>query len=201
MTAHDQHATSERGLHDQHKKSHKKTDSMCIMPTRIFLTEEEANIPPPPHLTDNDIVNLFRDAAMQAEANREHSSSDSESESESDSFVLLDHPPRFIHNRFLYDISDESESEEEEEVQMLTPDMERRVTRNGTVNLLNKIKSMLRFMRVDVHTMENNGVTAHTAAMRTRIEDIEMMIDRFEDSNIIRRRLFQNNTYNVEGEE
>lgn len=86
---------------------------------------------------------------------------------------------------------DESEPVGSDDSTMNT-EQEREVGVNGLIILLNNIKATLRFMRVDIHRLEDIEINAITTAMHLRIEDIETMIDRFEDTNIVRRNLFNN---------
>ena len=65
----------------------------------------------------------------------------------------------------------------------LDADQRRIVTRNATTVLLRNMQAYLRFMRVDVCAVENQiGRTARVVAMGTRIEEMERMIEVFEDS-------------------
>lgn len=94
----------------------------------------------------------------------------------------------------LYSDSDsDMDSDTDEDVDDLNEEQRRIVVRNATAILLRNMQAHLRFMRVDVHRIEEEtGRTARIAAMDTRIADMERMIEAFEDNNIIgmRRNLF-----------
>lgn len=96
----------------------------------------------------------------------------------------------------LLDLEEESDSDSEmsdADTVDLDDEQRRIVIRNATAILLRNMQAHLRFMRVDVHRIEEEtGRTARIAAMDTRIADMERMIEAFEDNNIIgmRRNLF-----------
>lgn len=167
---HDQHATDEIEKPKLIHRSHKRSESMCNQPDNM----------PPPMMSNQLIAGILRDISERMEPDTE----------EEEDEVMQPGAVDMV-NRFIY-LSDDSETEEEDEPEPLTDDQIRIVTRNATTALLSNIKATLRFMRVDVHNQEAAaGVTATTASMRTRIEDMETMIDRFEDNTLINpRRLF-----------
>lgn len=145
---------------------------MCIPPThpsKIMDEHEIANI--------LNAIDAERDAEREEEANLLHHAGD---------------PSQFVY--FDYESSDDDEDEEEEEEDTPPAIVEddvviARVVRNATCVLLSNIKATLRFMRIDVHNIEDiYGPTHRTAAMRIRLEDMESMIDNFEDVAIINPR-------------
>lgn len=98
------------------------------------------------------------------------------------------------------DIDIEEEEEEEEEggdddpIANLTEDQIRIITRNATSRLLSNLRASIRFMRVDINRLTHTEPTATTAAVNYRMEDMERMIEAFEDNAIIRfqpRNLFE----------
>lgn len=98
----------------------------------------------------------------------------------------------------LLDLDSDSDSDSEmndADTVDLDDEQRRIVIRNATTVLIRNMQAHLRFQRVDLSRIESDtGRTALVVAMETRIQDMERMIEAFEDSGIINlhaRRLFQ----------
>lgn len=167
------------------KKGHKKTESMCIMPTPIYLVEDASTMAPPPHLTNNDINGLLRDANRAAD--------ESSLSSDEEDMILVApriHPNRHLFEpdaayRFHYDIEEEEDEEEDEEetddestIPPPPPPEEDTSSYNALFLLLGNLKQILRFMRVDVENLPHHN---RVVSMRVRVENMEALIDDFED--------------------
>lgn len=155
------------------------------MPTPIYLVEDESTMPPPPQLTNNDINGLIRDANAAAD--------ESSLSSDEEDMILV--PPRAVPNpnrllfepnaayRFHYDIDEDEEEEEEEADEESTvppppPPEEDTSSYNALFLLLGNLKQTLRFMRVDIENLPHHN---RVVSMRVRVENMEMLIDDFED--------------------
>lgn len=108
-------------------------------------------------------------------------------------------PMRPIEEVSLLDLDSDSDSDEDSEMSDadtvdLDDEQRRIVIRNATTILIRNMQAHLRFQRVDVSRIETEtGRTALIVEMETRIQDMERMIEAFEDSGIINlqaRRLF-----------
>lgn len=104
-------------------------------------------------------------------------------------------PPHHLGN--LLDLEEESDSDSEmsdTDTVDLDDEQRRIVVRNAITVLIRNMQAHLRFQRVDVSRIENDtGRTARIVSMESRIQDMELMIEAFEDSGIINlqaRRLF-----------
>lgn len=135
---------------------------------------------PIPQMDERTIEQLMRDAATDRAA-----------------VVPMPPPMRQIEEVSLLDLdSDSDEDSEMDDVDSVDLDDEQRriVIRNATTVLIRNMQAHLRFQRVDVSRIETEtGRTALVVAMETRIQDMERMIEAFEDSGIINlqaRRLF-----------
>lgn len=93
-------------------------------------------------------------------------------------------------------LDSDSDSEMSDDIDTVDLDDEQRriVIRNATTVLIRNMQAHLRFQRVDLSRIENDtGRTARIVSMEVRIEDMERMIEGFEDSGVINlqaRRLF-----------
>lgn len=127
---------------------------------------------PIPQMDERTIEQLMRDAAIGRVA-----------------AVPAPPPMRPIEEVSLLDL--DSDSDEDSEMSIIdTVDLDdeqrRIITRNAITVLIRNMQAHLRFQRVDVSRIENEtGRTARIVAMETRIQDMERMIEAFEDSNII----------------
>lgn len=154
---------------------------MCMMPTPVYLVEDDSRMPPPP-LTANDVTELFRDANMAAD--------DSSISSEEGEIVAPPPPNRRLFEpnpamRFHYDIDEDSEEESEEEMEdddvPPPPPQEDTSSYNALFLLLGNLKATMRFMRVDIENLPHHN---RVVSMRVRLENMEAMIDGFEDQVI-----------------
>lgn len=127
---------------------------------------------PIPQMDERTIEQLMRDAAIGRVA-----------------VVPVPPPIRPIEEVSLLDL--DSDSDEDSEMSVvdtvdLDDEQRRIITRNAITVLIRNMQAHLRFQRVDVSRIENEtGRTARIVAMETRIQDMERMIEAFEDSNII----------------
>ena len=127
---------------------------------------------PIPQMDERTIEDLMRDAALGRVAT-----------------VPAPPPMRPIEEVSLLDL--DSDSDEDSEMSVvdtvdLDDEQRRIITRNAITVLIRNMQAHLRFQRVDVSRIENEtGRTARIVAMETRIQDMERMIEAFEDSNII----------------
>lgn len=99
---------------------------------------------------------------------------------------------------------EEEDSDDESTIPPPPPvDWEQRfyMQRNSATTMLDILKASMRYMRVDIHKIEDDGpwtetIAATTAAMRYRLEHMERVIEAYEESDyftlyrLTPRRLF-----------
>ena len=176
MTKH-HHLTDEN---QQHKTpaSHKRTESIMCLPN----DEQRIQI-------ENMVDIILEDWEM------------AEEEEEED--VVPEEETTMPPTRPFYDWEEE-ESDEESIPPPPTPpevDWEQRfyMQRNSATTMINILKASMRYMRVDIHKIQDDGqetMAATTAAMRYRLEHMERVVEAYEESDyftlyrLTPRRLF-----------
>ena len=187
---------TERHLADENQQhrtppSHKRTESIMCLPN----DEQRIQI-------ENMVDVVLEDWEMAEEEEEEEATTVPEEET-----AVPATPPA----RPFYDWEDE-ESDDESIPPPATPpevDWEQRfyMQRNSATAMINILKASMRYMRVDIHKIQDNGqetMTATTAAMRYRLEHMERVVEAYEESDyftlyrLTPRRLFDIDDENSE---
>lgn len=173
------HLTDENRQHEK-TPAHKRTESIMCLPN----DEQRIQI-------ENMIDIVLEDWEEEEE----------EDEEEEEEAAVPVAPPAIP----LYDWEEEESDEESNHPApaVAEVDWEQRfyMQRNAATAMLNILKASMRYMRVDIHKIQDNGpqsesMAATTAAMRYRLEHMERVVEAYEESDyftlyrLTPRRLF-----------